>query len=143
VKSGAAPALAPELDEAHPVDRTKLDLIDAILSDQLAAAEPRPPPPAPRIYDSAGHAFAAARAEYALEMGKFSHLDWRDRTAFDRVPSPAAVFDRLCFKHIALIKDDSKRDRALGDYRAARDHKRFGPKMIARAFAKLINGWQP
>jgi hypothetical protein len=142
VKVGHAIAIphvteAPELVESHPRDAAKLSLIDAILAapDHLAPERPEPV----RIYDQPGNAFAAARADFRREASWILGQPWQDR-------EPNAIrteFATACEKHVELIRDDIKRERARQAVREALSPKRFGPKAAEKAFTKLLAGWTP
>jgi hypothetical protein len=125
------PSRGPELDESNARDAVKLSLVDAIL-----AAPERPEPV--RIYEQSGAAFAAARADFRREASWILGQPYQDR-------EPNAIrteFATACEKHVELIRDALKRERARQDVRAALSPKRFGPKAAEKAFIKLIGGWR-
>ena len=103
--------------------------------------DPRRSPERPepvRCYDQSGAAFAAARADFRREASWILGQPYQDR-------EPNAIrteFATACEKHVELIRDAVKRERARKDLREALSPKRFGPKAAEKAFVKLIGGWR-
>jgi hypothetical protein len=111
---------AAELDPAHPTDRAKLALVEAILD--------APELPAPPKYFHIGQAFTMALAEVRRVVAC-------DRFAF------GGDFDAIVERHIDLL-DAHKMKQARALYWTKRP-KRFGPKSAVALLERLGAGWSP